>query len=220
MADSPATTAPTHGTAATCRNGMARSATHTGVGFSVDQRVGDGITLFGRYGKLTKGQLPFDQALRPAPRSTVRTGVAAATRSAWAAPGCAPVTSTGSPVSLPVALGRDSDDNCTGAFNYNASGAEKVAEIYYRYRISPQFDLTPDFQWIGRPGANPGRIRSRSSACAPTSPSKEPHAMSNRPRQRHRPDSIWFALLTAGALLLTAWHCRRTPPTTCRPSIC
>ena len=28
--------------------------------------------------------------------------------------------------------------------------------------------------------------------------------MSNRPAQRHRPDSIWFALLTAGALLLTA----------------
>ena len=28
--------------------------------------------------------------------------------------------------------------------------------------------------------------------------------MSNRPAQRHRPDSIWFSLLTAGALLLTA----------------
>ena len=28
--------------------------------------------------------------------------------------------------------------------------------------------------------------------------------MSNRPAQRHRPDSIRFALLTAGALLLTA----------------
>ena len=126
----------------------------------------------------------------------------------WAAPGCASHEYR-QPGFASGCLGRDSDDNCTGAFNYNASGAEKVAEIYYRYRISPQFDLTPDFQWIGRPGANPMRIRSRSSACAPTSPSKEPHAMSNRPAQRHRPDSIWFALLTAGALLLTALHCRR-----------
>lgn len=133
-----------------------RSATHTGVGFSVDQRVGDGITLFGRYGKLTKGQLPFDQALSAGAEINGsywgRGGDTIGVGGSWLrasheyrqpgfASGC---------------LGRDSDDNCTGAFNYNASGAEKVAEIYYRYRISPQFDLTPDFQWIGRPGANPG----------------------------------------------------------------
>ena len=133
-----------------------RSATHTGVGFSVDQRVGDGITLFGRYGKLTKGQLPFDQALSAGAEINGsywgRGGDTIGVGGSWLrasheyrqpgfASGC---------------LSRDSDDNCTGAFNYNASGAEKIAEIYYRYRISPQFDLTPDFQWIGRPGANPG----------------------------------------------------------------
>ena len=28
-----------------------------------DQRVGDGITLFGRYGNLVKGELPFNQAV-------------------------------------------------------------------------------------------------------------------------------------------------------------
>ena len=42
----------------------------------------------------------------------------------------------------------------TGIFTFTPSGAEKVAELYYRFRISPQFDVSPDFQWIGRPGAN------------------------------------------------------------------
>src|SRR5574343_461286 len=37
-------------------------ARHTGVGVSIDQRVGDGITLFTRYGKLINGELPFNQA--------------------------------------------------------------------------------------------------------------------------------------------------------------
>ncbi|HJV94187.1 MAG TPA: carbohydrate porin [Azonexus sp.] len=27
--------------------------------------------------------------------------------------------------------------------------------MYYRYRISPQFEVTPDFQWIANGGANP-----------------------------------------------------------------
>ncbi len=36
---------------------------HTGFGLSADQRIGDGMNLFARYGKLLKGQLPFDQAL-------------------------------------------------------------------------------------------------------------------------------------------------------------
>jgi high affinity Mn2+ porin len=34
------------------------------------------------------------------------------------------------------------------------SGAEQIAEIYYRYRIAPQFEVTPDFQWVNRGGAN------------------------------------------------------------------
>src|SRR5574343_99969 len=37
-------------------------AKHTGIGVSIDQRVGDGVTLFARYGKLIKGELPFNQA--------------------------------------------------------------------------------------------------------------------------------------------------------------
>ncbi|MBI4740538.1 MAG: carbohydrate porin, partial [Betaproteobacteria bacterium] len=29
-------------------------------------------------------------------------------------------------------------------------------EIFYRYRVSPQFEITPDFQLITRAGGNPG----------------------------------------------------------------
>ena len=39
-------------------------------------------------------------------------------------------------------------------FTFTPSGAEQVAEIYYRYRISPQFEITPDFQLVTRGGAN------------------------------------------------------------------
>ena len=40
-------------------------------------------------------------------------------------------------------------------FTFTPGGAEKVAEIYYRYRIAPQFELTPDFQLVTRGGTNP-----------------------------------------------------------------
>ena len=43
----------------------------------------------------------------------------------------------------------------TGVFTYMPAGAEKVAEIYYRYRITKQFELSPDFQYVWRLGANP-----------------------------------------------------------------
>jgi hypothetical protein len=124
--------------------------THTGVGFSVDQRVGDGINLFGRYGKLVNGELPFDQALSVG---------AEVNGSYWGRGGDA--------IGIGGAWLRSSNDyrrlggegdlngDGSGVFTFAPSGAEKVAELYYRYRISPQFDVSPDFQWIGRSGANP-----------------------------------------------------------------
>ena len=32
--------------------------------------------------------------------------------------------------------------------------AEKLLEIYYRYRLSPQFELSPDFQYVTNGGGN------------------------------------------------------------------
>lgn len=130
-------------------------AKHTGFGLSFDQRIGDGVNVFGRYGKLLKGKLAFDQALTVGTefngsywgRGGDAIGIAGGWlksssdyRVAGTASGC---------------LDKDSDDNCINRFDYLAAGAEKVAEIYYRYRISPQFAISPDFQWITRPGANP-----------------------------------------------------------------
>jgi high affinity Mn2+ porin len=128
-----------------------RTGTHTGLGVSFDQRVGDGVTLFGRYGQLTKGELAFDRALSVGAEINGaywgRGGDAIGVGGAW--------LRASSDYRRLGGQGDLSGDG-TGIFTYSPSGAEKVAEIYYRYRISPQFELTPDFQWIGRPGANPG----------------------------------------------------------------
>ena len=136
------------------RNGQAPSYAggtqrHSGFGISLDQRVGDATTLFSRFGKAQGEGLPFDQTF------SVGTELGG---SYWARGADA----------LGVALGvnrvsadfhRDSatvDANGDGTpdFGYVASGTEKVAEIYYRYRLNKQFEVTPDFQLVGQPGGN------------------------------------------------------------------
>jgi hypothetical protein len=125
-------------------------ASHNGIGASINQRVGDGVTLFGRYGQLIKGELPFDRALSVGAEFNGsywgRAGDTIGIGGAW-------MHSS----SDYHRLGGSGDliGDGSGVFTFAPSGAEKVAEIYYRYRISPQFDISPDFQWIGRPGANP-----------------------------------------------------------------
>ena len=125
------------------------TARHTGVGVSVDQRVGDGVTLFGRYGYLIDGELPFNQA--------VAVG-AALNGSYWGRAG----DSFGVGLSwLQAGSGYKNteaaiDVNGDGIsdFSFMPEGAETVAEIYYRYRLSPQFELSPDFQWLTQAGGN------------------------------------------------------------------
>jgi carbohydrate-selective porin OprB len=41
------------------------------------------------------------------------------------------------------------------ALTFVPSGAETITELYYRYRLSPQFELSPDFQWLTQGGGNP-----------------------------------------------------------------
>ena len=125
------------------------TAKHTGLGISVDQQVGDGIKLFGRYGQLVEGELPFDQALSVGAeisgnywgRGADAIGVGAS----WLKASSAYRAAGGE---------GDLDGDGTADFTFTPSGAEKVAEIYYRFRVSPQFEITPDFQWIGNPGTN------------------------------------------------------------------
>ena len=115
---------------------------HAGIGASVDQKVADDLTLFGRYGQQFKGQVKFDRAM------TVGAELAG---SDWgrAADG------------LGLALGalRTSSDyraDSLALASYPAGGWEKQAELYYRYKVNSKFELTPDFQLIQRPAGNGG----------------------------------------------------------------
>lgn len=123
---------------------------HSGWGVSVDQRVSDGVMLFARYGRLAKGDLPFKQALAagaeingsPWNRGADALGLGLAWMKA-------------SNAYRNLGSGGDLDGDGVPDFSFTPAGAERVAEIYYRYHLTPQFEISPDFQWVRRGGANP-----------------------------------------------------------------
>ncbi|MFZ5583494.1 MAG: carbohydrate porin [Pseudomonadota bacterium] len=136
------------------RNGQAVSfagiqESHSGLGVSADQRIGDAVTVFGRYGQQISGNVRFDKAL---------TLGAELGGSYW--------DRGGDSLGLAFGLLRtskefsgessfvDADGDGIPDYNFNASGAERVAEVYYRYRINKQFELSPDLQYLGRPGGD------------------------------------------------------------------
>lgn len=113
---------------------------HSGWGISLDQRVGDGVTLFGRYGQQIQGHIAFDRALTLGAevngsywgRGADRLGLAGG----W------------------LKTGKD-----YRAFNSSANGSaaplagsERVAELYYRFHINQQFQLSPNLQYLANPG--------------------------------------------------------------------
>ncbi|HLA35115.1 MAG TPA: carbohydrate porin [Rhodocyclaceae bacterium] len=123
---------------------------HTGIGASVDQRIGDGVNLFARYGKLVKGELPFDRAVTVGAefsgnywsRGADSVGIAVAGLRSGTAYRTSTVTAW-------------LDDGLTRpAFSFVPQSTEKVAEVYYRYRLSPQFELSPSFQYLSNGGGN------------------------------------------------------------------
>ena len=122
---------------------------HSGWGASIDQRVGDATTVFGRYGKSLSGNVSFDQALTVGAefggnywnRSADSIGVALG----W-------LRTTGDFLDNSAALDIDADGNPD--FGYTATGTEQLAEIYYRIRLSSSLELTPDFQLIRHPGGD------------------------------------------------------------------
>ncbi len=123
---------------------------HTGWGVSVDQHVDDGIVLFGRYGHLAQGQVRFDRTF---------TLGAEFNGSRWSRGGDTLGIAAGwlraSDAYRAFGGSGDTKGDGSGVFAFTPDGAEKVAEIYYRYRISSQFELSPDFQYVWRMGANP-----------------------------------------------------------------
>ncbi|MDR2688335.1 MAG: carbohydrate porin [Azoarcus sp.] len=129
------------------------SSRHTGFGLSVDQQVGNGLILFGRYGQLLRGKLPFDRAItlgtqingaywgRAADAAGIATSWLRASGSYRRAGGEAYYSAA-------------SVEAGTADVTFRPSGAERVTELYYRYQLTPQFSLSPDLQWIQRGGAN------------------------------------------------------------------
>ena len=148
-ADSPAITASTAGHRSAAVDFDGTTARHTGVGVSVDQRVGDGVTLFGRYGYLIDGELPFNQAVAVGAALNGsywgRAGDSFGVGLSWLQAGSGYKNSE---AAIDCERRRDS------RLLVHAEGAETVAEIYYRYRLSPQFELSPDFQWLTQGGGN------------------------------------------------------------------
>lgn len=39
-------------------------------------------------------------------------------------------------------------------FGYAPRGAERLAELYYAWQVNEHLEVTPDLQWIARPGAD------------------------------------------------------------------
>ncbi len=114
-----------------------------GVGLSVDQQVTDALTLFGRYGHTLTGKVAFNRAL------TLGGEVAG---EAWGRDGDGLGLAWGW---LRSAKDFRRDSIGLADYGYRASGAEQVAELYYRYVVNENVSLTPDLQFIHRPGADP-----------------------------------------------------------------
>jgi len=122
-----------------------------GVGVSIDQRVGDAVTLFARYGQKTRGErMRFDRAL------TVGAEVGG---SYWNRSGD----------TLAFAVGRmrasaafretsgaiDEDGNGVPDYAFAAGAGEQVLEAYYRWRLNKQIEFSGDAQWIRQPAGDP-----------------------------------------------------------------
>lgn len=115
---------------------------HSGIGFSVDQKVSDDIVVFGRYGRQLKGQVRFDRAL------TLGGELAG---NAWgrAADGVGLAFGT---LRTSAEFKRDSPTD--PSYLYQASGSEKQSEFYYRFKLNRHVELSPNFQWIHNPGGD------------------------------------------------------------------
>lgn len=116
--------------------------THSGVGISVDQKVGRDWNLFGRVGYRTSGDAQFDTA--------VTAGFEYAGKS-WGRPKDALGFAVGSLSTSKAWRDATAGGTLTG---YEASGDETIAELYYRIKLNERLNVSPDLQYIARPGGN------------------------------------------------------------------
>ena len=122
--------------------------TASGWGLSVDQRVHEDVTLFARYGQASSGKAAFDRAV---------TVGGELTGDAWGRGADSVGLAWGwlrasKDFRREAADLQDADGNFL--FGYTPSGAEQVAELYYRWHLNDQLSLTPDLQYVRRAAAN------------------------------------------------------------------
>jgi len=115
---------------------------HSGLGFSADQPVGDGVTLFTRLGAELHGNVRFDRAVTAgaeiAGKAWRRVDDVLAIAAAFLPASSAYRAATVDPV----------------VAGYHASGTESIVEAYYRCRVATGFDLTADAQWLHHAGGD------------------------------------------------------------------
>jgi len=118
-------------------------ALHAGWGASVDQRVDDTLTLFGRYGRRTSGHGRFDRAL------TVGAELGG---SDWQRAADAVGFAVGW-LGTSDAFRRASADGTL--LGYAARGSIRIAELYYRLRLNDHVEITPGVQRLHHVGGDP-----------------------------------------------------------------
>ena len=122
---------------------------HRGAGFNFDQRFGDYVTFFGRLGWASGEGLPFDRTLAAGAeiggsywsRGADALGVAFAMN-----------RSTSNFRNAPT---RWADAGGKPVFGFAARGDETLAELYYRFRVHQNLEISPDFQLIRNPAGSP-----------------------------------------------------------------
>lgn len=122
---------------------------NAGWGASVNQKALDDLTLFGRYGRNTSGVVRFDRALTLGAelegtrwsRSADSIGLAFGSLR----------TSGNFRANSPTV---DANGDGISDFGYQAGGHERLTELYYRYKLNANVELTPNFQWIRNPGGD------------------------------------------------------------------
>jgi len=122
---------------------------HSGIGASVDQRVGDSTTLFARYGHQLKGRVRFDRAITVG-GELAGNGWGRGADGVGIAAGFLRTSNEFRNDSLTL----DADGDGNPDYGYEAHGWERIAELYYRFRVNKQIEITPDFQYIANPGGN------------------------------------------------------------------
>lgn len=125
------------------RNRMAEDfdeqmATHNGWGVSLDHRLVGDIGIFGRYGERTRGAGLFNRAL------TAGVVVAGA---GWNRPEDL----------IGIGFGRLAAGSRYGSSVGQGAGglppgAERTVEVFYRFDVGRHLEVTPDFQYVARPG--------------------------------------------------------------------